>query len=322
MGKNAGVAGSPGPPPRPGSGPEPAAFGWTASLREFEVYLAVERGLAANTVSGYLSDLRLLVQWACAEELAPADLDRSRVTGFLVAQQGSGRAARSMARLSSALRQFLGFLRMEGGPGAGPEAVVRPPRPPRILPRTLTEAQVEALLAAPDLNTPLGVRDRAWIELFYASGLRVSELAGLSARTVYLDEGFLKVLGKGRKERLIPFGESAEHWMRAWLALRPGFRPREDNLFVGRRGEPITRQHLWRLLKAYARKADIRPGEVSPHVLRHAFATHLLDHGADLRAVQAMLGHADISTTQIYTHVHQARLRSLYDRLHPRSEGK
>ena len=294
-------------------------LGWSGSLREFEVFLAIERSLSPNTVSGYLSDLQALARWACEREFAPSDLHRDRVSAFLAAQQGAGKAARSVARLASALRQFLGFLRMEGEGAAGPEAVVRPPRPPRILPRTLTETQVEALLAAPDLNTPLGVRDRAWIELFYASGLRVSELAGLSARTVYLDEGFLKVLGKGRKERLIPFGESAEHWMRAWIALRPGLRPREDTLFVGRLGEPITRQHLWRMLKGYARDAGIDPSEVSPHVLRHAFATHLLDHGADLRSVQAMLGHADISTTQIYTHVHQARLRALYDRLHPRS---
>lgn len=310
--------------PRTVEVPEPETgwpLGWSGSLREFEVFLAVERGLSPNTVSGYLSDLRHLAHWACAAGVAPAELQRDAVTGFLVTQQGLGKAARSIARLSSALRQFLGFLRMEGEGAAGPEAVVRPPRPPRILPKTLTESQVEALLAAPDLNAPLGVRDRAWIELLYASGLRVSELAGLSALTVFLDEGFLKVLGKGRKERLIPFGESAEYWIRAWLALRPGFKPADDTLFIGRRGEPLTRQHLWRLLKAYAVKADIRPAAVSPHVLRHAFATHLLDHGADLRSVQAMLGHADISTTQIYTHVHQARLRSLYDRLHPRSGG-
>jgi integrase/recombinase XerD len=308
--------------PKKPENPQPEGgwpLGWGGSLREFEVFLAIERGLAANTVSGYLSDLHPLALWACERQISPSDLDRDRVTAFLVTQQGAGKAARSMARMASALRQFLGFLRMEGAGAAGPEAVVRPPRPPRILPRTLTEAQVEALLAAPDLNTTLGVRDRAWIELLYASGLRVSELAGLSARTVYLDEGFLKVLGKGRKERLIPFGESAEHWMRAWLRLRPSLRPRADTLFVGRLGEAISRQHLWRLLKAYARTAGISPSAVSPHVLRHAFATHLLDHGADLRAVQAMLGHADIATTQIYTHVHQTRLRALYDRLHPRS---
>ena len=198
---------------------------------------------------------------------------------------------------------------------------MKSPRPPRILPRTLSEHQVEALLEAPDTNQPQGVRDRAWIELLYASGLRVSELAELPALSVYLDEGFLKVVGKGRKERLIPFGTSAEQWIRSWLLLRPGFKPRGAELFVGQRGEGLTRQHLWRLLKAYAAKAGLRAEAVSPHVLRHAFATHLLDHGADLRAVQSMLGHADISTTQIYTHVHQTRLRALYDRLHPRGEG-
>ena len=294
-------------------------LGWASSLREFEVFLAVERGLSPHTVSGYLSDLRQLAAWACAAELAPSDLHRDQVTGFLVSQQGEGKAARSIARLASALRQFLGFLRLEGEGAAGPEAVVRSPRPPRILPKTLSETQVVALLGAPDLNTPLGVRDRAWIELLYASGLRVSELAGLPALSVFLDEGFLKVMGKGKKERLIPFGTSAERWIRTWLVLRPGFKPRGGELFVGQRGEGLTRQHLWRLLKGYARAAGLRAEAVSPHVLRHAFATHLLDHGADLRSVQAMLGHADISTTQIYTHVHQSRLRALYDLMHPRS---
>ncbi|MBL0314034.1 MAG: tyrosine recombinase XerD [Holophagaceae bacterium] len=293
-------------------------LGWAASLREFEVHLAVERGLAANSVSGYLSDLRFLAVWALDRKLSPSDLDRDRITAFLVTQHAEGKAPRSIARLSSALRQFLVFMRLEGTGAAGPEAVVRPPRPPRILPKTLSEAQVEALLKAPDVNTPMGVRDRAWIELLYASGLRVSELAALSALRVYLDEGFVKVMGKGRKERLIPFGEGAEHWIRQWLALRPGFKPASDALFVGKSGEPMTRQHFWKMLKAFAVQAGIRRESISPHVLRHAFATHLLDHGADLRSVQAMLGHADISTTQIYTHVHQARLRELYDRMHPR----
>nr|WP_052572646.1 site-specific tyrosine recombinase [Holophaga foetida] len=294
-------------------------LGWGGSLREFQTFLAVERSLSSHTVSAYLSDLRILACWAVEKKMAPSDLDRDSITRFLVSQQGEGKAARSVARLSSALRQFLNFLRMEGEGGAGPEAVARPPRAPRILPRTLSESQVGALLTAPDVNTPLGVRDRAWMELLYASGLRVTELAELPALSVFLDEGFLKVMGKGRKERLIPFGESAEHWLRTWLRLRPGFKPEGGELFVGRRGESLSRQHLWRLLKAYSVKAGIPSVQVSPHVLRHAFATHLLDHGADLRAVQAMLGHADISTTQIYTHVHQARLRALYDRMHPRS---
>lgn len=300
--------------------PEPGwPLGWAASLREFRTFLAVERGLSPNTVAGYLSDLAHLAAWACAEGIVATELTRDHLTRFLVDQQGQGKASRSLARMSSSLRALLGFLRMEGGGGAGPEAVVKPPRPPRMLPRTLGENQVEALLAAPDTTVPLGVRDRAWLELLYASGLRVSELASLPALSVFLDEGFLKVTGKGRKERLIPFGAGAEHWIRAWLVLRPGFRPKGGELFVGQRGEALTRQHLWRLLKGYARQAGLRAEAVSPHVLRHAFATHLLDHGADLRAVQAMLGHADISTTQIYTHVHQARLRALYDRMHPRS---
>ncbi len=294
-------------------------LGWRGSLLEFRTHLAVERGLSAHTTSGYLSDLNHLAAWACNQEVPATDLTRDHLTVFLVSQQSEGKAPRSLARMSSSLRAFLSFLRMEGGGGAGPEAVVKSPHPPRILPRTLSEDQVEALLHAPDTATPLGVRDRAWLELTYASGLRVSELAGLPALSVFLDEGFLKVTGKGRKDRLIPFGSSAETWIRAWLALRPGFKPTGGELFVGQRGDGLTRQHLWRLLKGYARAAGLRAEAVSPHVLRHAFATHLLDHGADLRAVQAMLGHADISTTQIYTHVHQTRLRALYDQMHPRS---
>lgn len=295
------------------------ALGWGASLREFRAHLGVERGLGARTVEAYLSDLGQMAAWAVGQDLAPASLDRGAVTAFLVHQQGLGKKPRSLARLSSALRQFLAFLRLEGGSGAGPEAVVKPPRPPRILPKTLSEAQVVGILGAPDLGNPLGVRDRAWLELLYATGLRVSELASLPALSVFLDEGFVKVMGKGRKERLVPFGEGAETWLRSWLALRPGFRPKGGELFLGQRGEPLSRQHLWRLIKRYAAKAGVDPRTVSPHVLRHAFATHLLDHGADLRAVQAMLGHADISTTQIYTHVHQARLRALYEKMHPRA---
>ncbi len=305
--------------PTGGEGAE--GLGWNSTLREFEAFLAVERGLSPHSVAGYLSDLRIAAAWALGRDLAPTDLDRDGITAFLVSQQGEGRAPRSMARMSSALRQFLVFLRMEGGGGAGPEAVVKAPRPPRLLPKTLSEAQVEALLGAPDTGTVLGLRDRAWMELLYASGLRVSELAELPALSVFLDEGFLKVFGKGRKERLIPFGEGAEHWMRLWLEARPSLKPKDGTLFVGRGGEALSRQQLWRLLKQHALAAGVPARSVSPHVLRHAFATHLLDHGADLRAVQAMLGHADISTTQIYTHVHQARLRALYDRLHPRGSA-
>lgn len=297
----------------------PFTHGWKESIKEFGIHLSAERGLSSNSLAAYTSDLRITATWAMERGLSPGDLDRDQLSAFLAHQQGLGRAARSMARLGSSLRQFLSFLRMEGNSHAGPEAVARPARPPRLLPKTLTESQIESLLAAPDTTSPLGLRDRAWLELMYASGLRVTELCELPALSVFLDEGFLKVMGKGRKERLVPFGEGAEHWLRAWLQVRPGLRPRVPCLFVGRRGEALTRQHLWRLIKAYALKADIPSNAISPHVLRHAFATHLLDHGADLRAVQAMLGHADISTTQIYTHVHQSRLQGLYARMHPRA---
>ncbi len=263
--------------------------------------------------------MRQFAAWAATNGVVLAGLNRDQVTEFIRSQQGEGKTARSIARLSSAIRQFLSFGRLEGNTAAGPEVVIHATHAPRRLPRTLSEGQVEALLAAPDLGTPKGVRDRAWIELLYASGLRVSELSELPALSVFLDEGFLKVMGKGRKERLIPFGEGAEHWMRQWLALRSSFRPTTGAIFVGRGGEPLSRQQFWRLLKAYALKAGVPPTAVSPHVMRHAFATHLLDHGADLRAVQSMLGHADISTTQIYTHVHRARLQALYDRMHPRA---
>jgi integrase/recombinase XerD len=188
------------------------------------------------------------------------------------------------------------------------------------VPKTLSEEEVEGIINAPDTTTPLGIRDRAWIELMYASGLRVSELAELPALSVFLKEGFLRVMGKGSKERLIPFGQAAEHWMRQWLGIRPTMQPKCGALFVGRGGEPLTRQRLWQLIKAYAAGAGIEAARVSPHVLRHAFATHLLDHGADLRVIQAMLGHADISTTQIYTHVHNQRLQDSYEKWHPRAQ--
>lgn len=296
-------------------------LGWQTRLKDFETYIRMERGLALNTAQSYLMDLRILATWALAKGLRPEALDRDQLNAFRVEQQGQGKASRSLARMSSSLRQFLAFLQMEGIGKVGPEGILPPPRAPHLLPKTLTESQLEKLLAMPDTTHPLGVRDRAWMELLYASGLRVTELSEIPVLNLFLDEGFLKVMGKGRKERLIPLGENAEHWLRAWLMERGRFKPKGHELFVGRSGESITRQHFWRLIKGYALKAEIPKEQVSPHVLRHAFATHLLDHGADLRSVQAMLGHADISTTQIYTHVHQARLRALYDRMHPKAKG-
>jgi integrase/recombinase XerD len=266
-----------------------------------------------------LSDLNIIALWACGREIGPAELNRDLITEFLVSQRAQAKSPRSLARMTSTLRQFMAFLRLEGDTGSGPETVLSAARLPQTLPKTLTEEEVENLIKAPDVNTQQGVRDRAWIELLYASGMRVSELAELPALSVFLDEGFLRVVGKGNKERLIPFGEAAEHWIRKWLSVRPSLKPKCGALFVGIRGESLTRQQFWRLIKSYARKTGIDPKSVSPHVLRHAFATHLLDHGADLRAVQSMLGHVNISTTQIYTHVHAERLRDLYVKMHPRA---
>lgn len=293
-------------------------LGWTATLREFLTHLAAEKGLSRCTCDSYLSDLNIFAAWACGHDTGPGDLNRDLINEFLVAQRAKGKATRSLRRMASALRQFLAFLRQEGSIGTGPEAVVSNLRPSLVLPKTLSETQIEALINAPDESSTLGIRDRAWIELMYASGLRVSELAELQALSVFLDEGYLQVVGKGNKERLIPFGEGAEHWVRRWLSVRPTLKPKCGALFVGRRGDSLTRQQFWRLIKEYAVKADIPSKMISPHVLRHAFATHLLDHGADLRAVQAMLGHVNISTTQIYTYVNEKRLKEVYEKYHPR----
>ncbi len=200
-----------------------------------------------------------------------------------------------------------------------PPSTCSGPRQLQQLPKVLTEEQVAALLAAPDVSQPLGLRDKAMLELLYASGLRVSELVGLTLGQLRLDEGFLVAFGKGSKERIVPVGEQAESWLRRYLTeVRGGLlRGRHGEVFLNHRGAPLTRQGFWKILEAYGRRAGMKA--LSPHVLRHSFATHLLEHGADLRAVQMMLGHADISTTQIYTHIHQQRLRSLYDRFHPRA---
>jgi len=256
-------------------------LGWTATLKEFETYLASERGLSLNTCSGYLSDLQIVAHWACGRGLGVTGLDRGLVSEFLADQRAEGKKSRSVARMASTLRRFLAFLRQEGSTDAGPEVVVASQRPSFHMPKTIREDEVENLINAPDTNTHLGIRDRAWLELLYASGLRVSELAEISALSVFLDEGFLRVMGKGNKERLIPFGQAAERWIRNWLRVRPSMAPKCDALFIGRTGEPLTRQQFWRLI----------------------------------------LGHADISTTQIYTYVHKKRLQDSYERMHPRARG-
>ncbi len=290
--------------------------------RELPTYLdhlAVERGLAPASVAAYGSDLASFGRWLgrqrLSSRLSPQDLSR-----YLREQRGRGISSRSAARSLSALRGFYAFAAAHLDYAEDPTAHLQSPRAGLALPKAISEGQVEALLAAPDASEPLGLRDRAMLELLYASGLRVSEIAQLPRERVDLEARMLRVTGKGGKERLVPFGKSAATWLGRYLdRVRPDFDRRGAvALFLSARGAGLTRQRIWQLIGKYARKAGLRHG-LTPHALRHSFATHLLEHGADLRALQMMLGHADISTTQIYTQVSRARLRGVYDRFHPRA---
>jgi integrase/recombinase XerD len=305
--------------------------------RAIDLYLdhvRVERGLARNTVLAYGRDLAKFRRFAAAAGLDEAGAVEPRhVLGFLVearhdrpdlqagtAPAGARLSARSQARQLAALRGLFRYLRIERHVPADPTAEIAPPRTGRPLPSVLTLDEVERLLTAPDPATPHGVRDRAMLETLYATGLRVSELCALRRADVNLDAGFLVTLGKGRKQRLVPLGADAVERVRAWL---DGPRPVWDRgrnaaaLFLTPRGRAMTRQNFWKRLRAYALAVGIRK-PLSPHKLRHSFATHLLERGADLRAVQAMLGHADVATTQIYTHVARARLAEVHKKHHPR----
>jgi integrase/recombinase XerD len=291
-----------------------------AAIDRFVDALWIEDGLAANTLAAYRRDLTLYAAWLRAS--AGRELNETResdLLGYAVARHGGTRATTANRRLTVFKRYFRWALR-EHLVAADPTLKLGAARQPLRVPKTLTEAQVEALLAAPDAATPRGLRDRTMLELMYASGLRVSELVGLKSVHVSLAEGALRVTGKGSKERLVPFGEEAHAWIGRWLAEgRPALLSGRacDALFVTARAAPMTRQMFWKLVKAHARAAGI-DAPLSPHTLRHAFATHLLNHGADLRAVQMLLGHADISTTTIYTHVARERLKALHAAHHPR----
>jgi integrase/recombinase XerD len=293
---------------------------WVRALRLYLESLAVERGLSKNTVDGYRNDLTRLGE-ALAKKGGPDLLtaDAPALSAHLRELRRQGLSPRSISRALSALRGFYIHLVVTGERADDPAVNLLPPKLFKTLPKVLSEAEIEALLAAPDVTTPLGLRDRAMLELLYATGLRVSELVGLQLPQLRLDAGFLVAFGKGSKERVVPVGEQAEAWVKRYLRdIRPDLAAgRHQAVFVNFVGEPMTRMGFWKNLKAYGVKTGIR--DLSPHVLRHSFATHLLEHGADLRSVQTMLGHADISTTQIYTHIHQERIRTLYDRFHPRS---
>jgi integrase/recombinase XerD len=291
-----------------------------ALIDRFIDALWVEDGLAPLTLAAYRRDLGLYAAWL--EQSSDRTLERTQesdLLGYMSARHAATRATTANRRLTVFKRFFRWALR-EHLCTADPTLKLLAARQPLRVPKTLSEAQVEALLAAPDPETPLGLRDRTMLELMYASGLRVSELVGLKSVHVGLNEGALRVTGKGSKERMVPFGQEAHDWLRRYLADARAVILHgqvSDALFVTARGGPMTRQMFWILIKRHARQAGIQV-PLSPHTLRHAFATHLLNHGADLRAVQMLLGHADISTTTIYTHVARERLRQLHARHHPR----
>ena len=293
---------------------------WTAATEAFLGWAKVERGWSKLTVAAYAADLRRLGGWLARRGVpTPEAVTAGELGTYLTVLADEGLDPRSRARHRSAFRQFFGHLRDEERVAVDPSARIEAVAPGRRLPDTLSEAQVEALLAAPDRTTLLGLRDAAMIELMYGSGLRVSELVGLPLAAVHMGARLLRVRGKGDRSRQIPFGDASASLLVDWLARgRPELDPdgRCPALFLSRLGKPMTRQNFWERLGAHARGAGLP--DVHPHTLRHAFATHLVSRGADLRAVQAMLGHADITTTQIYTHVARERLRRVHAEAHPR----
>ncbi len=284
-------------------------------------HLRAERGLAGHTLVAYEGDLRALTAFAMARGISVLELAHADFADFIGSLRERGLSARSQARHVFSIRGFFGFALREGLLARDPTENVRPPRAFRGLPRYLTPVQVEALLAAPAVKTAVGLRDRAILEVLYATGLRASELTSLALDGLDLELGVVRVLGKGGKERLVPLGREAQRWTRRYLQEARGGFVREGSgsvVFLSQRGGRLSAMGLWGVVRRHAVTAGIER-VVTPHVLRHSFATHLLERGADLRALQAMLGHADISTTEIYTHVSRERLRQIYDRLHPRA---
>ena len=285
-------------------------------------HLAVERRLSANTVESYGRDLSQLAAAAAGLERKVEALDRRALEHVVRHMMGEGRSPKSVARAVACFRGFYRFLVVSGHRTDNPAVDVQAPRAWKALPKFLSADEVDKLLAAPDTSDPRGIRDRALIELFYATGLRVSEMVGLRRQDLNLESGYLTCTGKGRKQRLVPIGDEASAWLTKYLQeSRPVLLKKKSSprLFVNARGgSGLTRVGFWKILKAHGRHAGLSRG-LSPHVLRHSFATHLLERGADLRAIQMMLGHSDLSTTQIYTHILDARLRAVYDKFHPRN---
>ena len=288
-------------------------------IKEFLTYIQVEKGLARHTLESYGRDLARLERWSTKSGKTVVELTRADLRKWIAQLSRDGLAPTSVARAVSAARGLFRFLMLDGHIKRHPTEDLDTPQRFAYLPQFLTEEEINQLFSAPDIATEEGVRDRALLEVMYAAGLRVSELVTLKQADVDVHAGLVVCHGKGSKERRVPIGKSAIHWVQQYSAIKAGYgRPTAPNMFVNR-GKPLTRQFAWAMIKRYAAKAGVK--DISPHTLRHSFATHLLQHGADSRSVQALLGHSDISTTQIYTHITDRHLRASYDKHHPRARG-
>lgn len=289
-------------------------------VREFLTYLQVEKGLARNSLESYGRDLARLEEWAGAQGKSVESLTRKDLRGWIADLSREGLSPASVSRAVSAARGLFRFLMLDGHIQRHPAEDLNTPQKNAHLPRFLSEDEMERLLAAPDVSTDEGIRDRAMIELMYAAGLRVSELVGLKRTDVNLDAGLVACHGKGSKERRVPIGKSATHWLQQYIGVRArAHKTHHPQLFLNSHGAPLHRNFAWAMIKRCAARAGL--ARVSPHTLRHSFATHLLQRGADSRSVQALLGHSDISTTQIYTHITDRQMRATYDRHHPRARA-
>jgi integrase/recombinase XerD len=298
----------------------PAAESADATVSKFLDAVWMERGLSANTLAAYRADLTALGRWLAERGTPIIKTTRADLLGFIAFRVEAGARPRSTARQLSSFRRFFRYFVREGVIKDDPTAQIAMPKIGRSLPKSLTEEEVESLLAAPVIADPLGHRDRTMLEVLYATGLRVSELVNLKSTQVNMNQGVLRIVGKGDRERLIPLGEEAVGWLQKFIngpRLEILLERQTDYLFPTRRGDRMTRQAFWHIIKRYAQKAGVAK-PLSPHTLRHAFATHLLNHGADLRVVQMLLGHSDLSTTQIYTHVARERMKELHAQHHPR----
>jgi integrase/recombinase XerD len=290
----------------------------TVLIDQFLDAVWVEQGLSENTLSAYGSDLRIFAKWL--KDKSMLEVDGGQLADFLASRYKEGIGNRSTARILSNLRRFYGYYIRENSIKVDPTALIESPHIGQPLPKSLSEQDVELLLDAPEVTNALGFRDRTMLEMLYATGLRVSELVNLKFEQISFRQGVVRIIGKGNKERLVPVGEEAMSWLENYMAQarKTILGERQcDYLFVTNRADSMTRQAFWHIIKRHAKKAGINK-ELSPHTLRHAFATHLLNHGADLRVVQLLLGHSDLSTTQIYTHIARERLKELHSKYHPR----